>query len=78
MVLKNRLDCFPPVGRTFRISDGGAARPATVEAIPCTCRGPDKPHEHYRIRWPGLVKGTTVTLAPAPGGPGVYSLAVRR
>ncbi len=58
MILKDRLDFFPPIGETFQL-DGA---PAKVESRHCECRGPEKPHEHYFIRRAGLAKGQRVTI----------------
>jgi len=58
LVLKGRLGFLPPVGEGFVL----AGRRVRIEAVPCTCRGPEKPHEHYRIPWPGLAQGSTVRI----------------
>ncbi len=58
LVEKARLSFFPPAGERFEL-DG---RPAVVESYPCTCRGPDKPHEHWFIRLAGLMRGERVRL----------------
>jgi hypothetical protein len=65
MVLKDRLNFFPPIGQPFELVDGGGRAKAVVEAEHCECRGPDKPHEHYRVRLAGLVKGQKITFARA-------------
>jgi hypothetical protein len=62
LILNSRLSFFPPVGSPFRMKHGSTARKVKVEAIPCTCRGPERPHEHYVIRWSGLKKGQAVTV----------------
>ncbi|MGE5596494.1 MAG: hypothetical protein ACM3S1_10735 [Hyphomicrobiales bacterium] len=59
---------FPQPGAPFPFADGAAARTATVESTPCTCRGPEKPHEHYFVRVPGLVRGERVTVHRDGGG----------
>jgi hypothetical protein len=61
-MLKSRLSFFPPVGSPFRMKHGSATRKVKVEAIPCTCRGPEKRHEHYVVRWSGLKEGQAVTV----------------
>ena len=33
-----------------------------VDSYPCTCRGPEKPHEHYFIRWTGLEAGDKIEI----------------
>lgn len=40
---------FPPLGKTFEIQIEDEKFDVITEAVPCTCMGPDKPHEHYRI-----------------------------
>jgi hypothetical protein len=58
LVEKRSLSFFPPVGEPFDL-DGREAR---VETLPCTCRGPDKPHEHWIVRAPGLEKGDRIVI----------------
>ena len=67
MVLKDRLGFFPPQGERFALEIDGESREAAVDSYHCECRGPEKPHEHYFIRLPGLRKGERVTVA-AKGG----------
>jgi hypothetical protein len=67
MVTKDRLAYFPPLGAPFVILMDGTALSAKVESYPCTCRGPEKPHEHYFLRVPGLTQGQRVTIAAEPG-----------
>ena len=55
---KAALALFPPVGEEFEL--GG--RPARVRSYPCTCRGDDKPHEHYAIDRTGLRRGQEVAI----------------
>lgn len=62
-ILKDRLDFFPPINEPFELLDGSDRSKSTVEARDCTCRGPEKPHQHYFIRRPGLVRGSKVTLS---------------
>ncbi len=54
LVLKNRLSFFGGAGASLTIAVGESIRRVRVEAYDCTCVGPDKPHQHYFIRWPGL------------------------
>jgi hypothetical protein len=76
MVLKSALAFFPTVGETFVVSDGETVRETAVEAVPCTCRGPEKPHEHYFVPWPGLTRGAAIEVAPDLE-PGRYVLTTR-
>jgi hypothetical protein len=75
MVLKNRLWFFPPVGQLFDLDDGQTTVQARVDAEPCACRGPEKPHEHYFIRRQGLAKGQRLTIRREEDGQR-YSLTV--
>ena len=75
MVLKGALGSLPPVGEAFELNGlGGSARVA-VEAEPCVCRGPEKPHEHYFIPWPGLQAGARVRIERA-AEPGRYTICL--
>jgi len=49
LITKNALPIFPPLGKLFEILIDDKRFDVTVKAVPCTCMGPDKPHEHYRI-----------------------------
>lgn len=75
MVLKSALGCFPPVGEAFELGGLGRTTRVAVEAEPCVCRGPEKPHEHYFIAWPGLEAGARVRIEPV-GEPGRYSICL--
>jgi len=76
MVLKSALGFFPPVGEQFELSDGATERTTCVEAEPCTCRGPDQPHEHYWIAWPGLAARATVRIT-ADREPSRFAISVQ-
>lgn len=67
LVLKDRLTFFPPPGEPFEVRDGGIARRVSIEAVDCECRGPEKPHQHFRLPWPGLAPGGRVRLTRRPG-----------
>jgi hypothetical protein len=57
LILKDRLDLFPKVGSSFSLSNGHSRRQAKIESYRCECMGPERPHEHYYVRWAGLAKG---------------------
>jgi hypothetical protein len=57
LIEKARLTYVPKPGQPFTLDDRGSTRQATVESYACTCRGPEKPHEHWFIRIPGLAAG---------------------
>jgi hypothetical protein len=65
LVLKNKLLCFPSIGSPFSVKVGRREKKAAVESYHCECRGPERPHEHYFVRWPGLVKGTGLSFEKA-------------
>jgi hypothetical protein len=57
LILKDTLPLFPKVGSTFSLTRGHMKQKAKIESYRCECQGADTPHEHYFIRWKGLVKG---------------------
>ncbi len=61
-VLKNKLSFFPPIGEYFILQEGEISCKVRVESYPCTCRGPERPHEHYFIKWNGLQPGNKVEI----------------
>jgi hypothetical protein len=61
-ILKNKLPFFPPHGNDFELSDGELSKEVKVNSYPCTCRGPDRPHEHYFICWKGLEAGDKIEI----------------
>lgn len=61
-ILKNKLSFFPPLGDNFELVNDEVSKEVKVESYPCTCRGPERPHEHYFIRWEGLEAGDKVEI----------------
>ncbi len=61
-ILKNKLSFFPPQGKIFKMVKDGSSKEVKVESYPCTCRGPDLPHEHYFITWEEISAGDTVKI----------------
>ena len=57
LILKNKLSFFPEVGSSFSLTNGHVKKEAKIESYHCECQGPDQPHEHYFVRWSGLVRG---------------------
>jgi hypothetical protein len=49
LISKDVLSMFPAPGEPFTAILNGENAETTVEAVPCTCRGPDKPHDHYHL-----------------------------
>jgi hypothetical protein len=78
LVEKSALGFFPSPGTPFELETPKGKRRATVASQPCTCRGPEKPHEHYFIRLETpLAKGSRARIE-APGAPGApYRMTVR-
>ncbi|MEO8541206.1 MAG: hypothetical protein ABI577_15805 [bacterium] len=68
MVLKDQLAFFPPVGEPFQLHEGTSSRTASVDAEDCVCRGPEKPHQHYSIRWKTAPKGSRISITNAGDG----------
>ena len=61
-ILKNRLSFFPPLNHTFEIVNGEISKEVNIQSYPCTCRGPDRPHEHYFIEFEGLKAGNKIEI----------------
>jgi len=61
-VLKNKLSPFPSLGDNFELINDEISKEVKVESYPCTCRGPERPHEHYFIRWEGLEAGDKIEI----------------
>jgi hypothetical protein len=74
-ILKNKLSFFPPLGTNFELSNENISREVMVESYSCTCRGPDRPHEHYFIHWEGLEAGDKVKITKDSGNK--YNLQIR-
>jgi hypothetical protein len=76
LILKSRLGSFPAIGEPFTLALGGASCRTSVEAMPCTCRGPERPHEHYLVRWPGLRAGQHIAIERMPGDPPRFEITL--
>ena len=61
-ILKNKLSFFPELGNIFELTDDNLTKEVKVESYPCTCRGPERPHEHYFIHWEGLESGDKIEI----------------
>ena len=62
LILKSELSFFPELGETFKLIENDLSRKVKVNSHPCTCRGPDKPHEHYFICWKELEAGNNIEI----------------
>ena len=74
-ILKNRLSFFPELGEIFELEDD-LSKKVKVECYPCICRGPDRPHEHYFIRWKGLKAGDRIEIRKSTENENKYKLKV--
>lgn len=61
-VLAGCVPFFPPAGQTFRLTLPIGVQETRLEAEVCSCRGPEKPHEHWRLPVMGLVAGQLVAV----------------
>jgi len=75
-ILKKNLSFFPPLNQEFLIDNEDMLKKVKVETYPCTCRGPDLPHEHYFIKWSGLKKGAKVEIEKDPFNQAQYLIKI--
>jgi hypothetical protein len=61
-ILKNKLPFFPALKNNFILEEEDLPQEVRVDSYPCTCRGPDRPHEHYFIPWKGLEAGNKIEI----------------
>ncbi|MBM4241444.1 MAG: hypothetical protein FJ150_07290 [Euryarchaeota archaeon] len=78
IIIKNKLSLFPPVGSNFELAGDDERKKVKLDAYPCICRGPDRPHEHYFIHWDGLKPGNMVEIEKDPEKEKLYHLKIRR
>ncbi len=76
LVLKNKLSFFPPIGSPFSVKVGAKKKKAVVESYHCECQGPDEPHDHYFVKWPGLAKGDHLLVRKTPEKGNHYSIRI--
>ncbi len=77
MVVKDRLSFFPVPGTCFDLCHGSSLRQAKVESYRCECRGHEKPHEHYFIRYRGLKAGDRIIVQRDQRQPSHYVVTVQ-
>ena len=75
-ILKNKLSFFPPLGYVFELSADNLSMEVNVESYPCTCRGPERPHEHYFIHWEGLKISDKIEITKISSSEDKYSLRI--
>ncbi|MCK9408372.1 MAG: hypothetical protein WCX28_11815 [Bacteriovoracaceae bacterium] len=76
LILKNQLRLFPKVGSTFSLTNGHMKQQAMIESYRCECQGPDKPHEHYFVRWAGLAKGDHLIVSRSLRDQQLFSISI--
>lgn len=76
-ILKNKLSFFTDLNLNFKLSDDEISKEVMVDSYPCTCRGLDRPHEHYFIQWEGLEAGDKIEITKAPENKGKYYLKIQ-
>jgi len=76
LILKSKLNFFPTVGSPFFIKVGAKKKAAVVESYHCECQGPDKPHEHYFVKWLGLAKGDRLEMKKISDKEKLYSIRI--
>ncbi|MGA9406504.1 MAG: hypothetical protein WBW71_05150 [Bacteroidota bacterium] len=76
LVLKNRLPFFPSIGSPFSVNVGAVKKKTVVESYHCECRGPEEPHDHYFVRWPGLAKGDRIFVRKNAKDKNCYAIRV--
>ncbi|ADZ08441.1 hypothetical protein Metbo_0189 [Methanobacterium lacus] len=65
-ILKSKLSYFPK--SSFTLSDGDITEVREIKSYPCTCRGPDRPHDHYYISWDNLEVGNIIEIRKNDSG----------
>lgn len=76
-ILKGKLSFFPKLGNAFKLERSNLSKEVMVESYPCTCRGSDRPHEHYFIRWKGLNAGDKIEIMEDSENEGKYNLMIK-
>jgi hypothetical protein len=76
IVVKDRLSFFPVAGMPFELYHGSTVRQAKVESYHCECRGHEKPHDHYFVRFNGLRSGDRIVVRRDPRYPTRYWITV--
>jgi len=76
LVLKNKLSFFPSAGSLFSVKVGAKEKKAAVQSYHCECRGPQEPHDHYFVRWPGLAKGDRIVVRKKIKRKNYYSIRI--
>jgi hypothetical protein len=49
LISKEALSMFPSPGKAFKAGINGKDEEVSIEAVLCSCRGPDNRHEHYHL-----------------------------
>jgi hypothetical protein len=75
-ILKNKLSFFPILGEDFILKSDDLSYKVKIESYPCTCRGPDLPHEHYFIKWEELEQGNRVEIEKNSSEKNEYNIKI--
>jgi hypothetical protein len=75
-ILKNKLSFFPALNDNFILEDGKLSQEVCVDSYPCTCRGPERPHEHYFVRFEGLEAGDKIEITRSTSNDDKYFLKI--
>jgi len=75
-ILKNKLSFFPELGEKFVLTNNDSSREVIVDSYPCTCRGPERPHEHYFIRFEELESGDKIEITKTNSSESNYFLKI--
>jgi hypothetical protein len=51
LISKDTLSMFPLPGEPFAAELGKNNLEMKIAAVSCTCRGPDKPHDHFHLNF---------------------------
>ncbi|MTK64463.1 MAG: hypothetical protein F8N15_08075 [Methanobacterium sp.] len=65
-ILKSKLSYFPK--SSFTLTDGDISVTKEIKSYPCTCRGPERPHDHYYISWDNLEAGHIIEIKKNDSG----------
>lgn len=71
-IIKSKLPFFGE--GSFELTDGDTKKSLRIKSYPCTCRGPERSHEHYFIPWKGLKAGDKIEITK--NGSHQYSLKI--
>ncbi len=80
LISKDMLSMFPQPGEQFSVELSGTNFEMKIDAMPCTCRGPDNAHYHYHLNFGKIVpdlkvrRGSVATIRKIEKG---YKIEIR-